>query len=67
MPFQYRGDRAQPYDHTTGQGLVGKVVGPNVDGQYMVCTDAHYDPATDKTTAQFQAIVHPETALRDAL
>lgn len=63
MPMHYPGDRAQSYDHTTKTGLIGKVMGPDLDGAFMQCTDAVYDPEASTTTAEFQMLVHPERAL----
>lgn len=63
MPMHYAGNRAQPYDHARGTGLVGKVMGPDADGEYLHCTDATYDPETDTTTAEFAMLIHPERAM----
>lgn len=58
--LNYRGDHTETYDHASGTGLIGKVVGPNADGQWYVVLDAEYDPLTDRTTAELQAIVSPD-------
>jgi len=63
MPLHYRGDRSAVYDPQRRTGLIGKVMGPDVDGQYLVCTDAAYDPETDVTTAEVQMVLHPEARL----
>lgn len=45
---------------------VGRVVGPNTTGEYLVMEEATYDPATGLTTARFRyarpADVTPNTS-----
>lgn len=59
----YQGDQSSSYDHGTGTGLVGKVMGPDARGIYMVVTDAVYDAETDTTVATFRRMPHPEDVL----
>lgn len=61
--MKFRGDRVADFDKDTGNGLVGKVVGPNVNGQYFVITQASYDAESDTTFAEAQALPDPRQVL----
>jgi hypothetical protein len=60
---KYLGDRTGHYDHGRGTGLVGKVVGPNVNGQWFVVVGASYDDETDTTHVEVEPILDPATML----
>lgn len=66
MPeIKYRGDRTEPYTHAAGTGLIGKVLGPNHNGQYFVVTEANYDAEADVTFATAMLLRRPEDVLDD--
>lgn len=67
MHLKYRGDRTQPYRHNRRVGLIGKVVGPNQRGEWLIVTEATYDPEQDVTFATAERILSPEHALERAL
>jgi hypothetical protein len=56
MPLHYRGNHAKPFNPDTGAGLIGKVVGPDYDGEQHVVTDAAYDAETGVTTAELRMV-----------
>lgn len=63
----YAGNRTGDYDHETGKGLVGKVLGPGYDGLQYLVADAVYDPETDRTRATLQPMRDPYGFLRRAI
>lgn len=66
MPqFKYAGDRSADYHHDTGTGLVGKVMGPNLEGQYFVVTSAEYDAESDQTIAHAELLLDPRRRLAE--
>ena len=67
MRMKYRGDRSSGYLHAAGTGLVGKVMGPNVQGDYFVVTEARYDAAQDITFATVERLRRPEALLDEAV
>jgi hypothetical protein len=56
MPLHYRGDHAKPFNPDTHAGLIGKVVGPDYDGEHHVVSDAVYDAETGITTAELRMV-----------
>lgn len=65
--LKYRGDRTATYDHGTGTGVLGKIVGPNLKGQWFAVVDAQYDAAEDLTYARLVQIQSPLTAFDQAV
>lgn len=64
MPqIRYRGDRTGAYRHSGGTGLVGKVLGPDLNGRWHVVISATYDGDADTTSALTQQIRQPAAAL----
>lgn len=65
MPkMHYRGDQTADFSRDTRTGLVGRVLGPNAKGQWFVIVSASYDPDSDTTYADAEAILSPEAHLR---
>lgn len=62
--MRYRGNRVKPYDHVSGSGLLGKVIGPTFRGQWFRVIDAKYDAESDITTTAMEEILPPEHALK---
>lgn len=63
LALAYPGDQTAEYDPATGQGLVGKVVGPDVTGRYRRVTQATYDPTNDVTLVKTAPMPDPECVL----
>lgn len=62
--MKFSGDRSGPYSKQAGTGLVGKVIGPNLQGQWFLVTDASYDAETDTTFTTVEPILDPVTQLQ---
>lgn len=61
--MKFRGDQSAEYSKRTGSGTIGKVVGPNMLGQYFVIMEATYDAETDTTYVETQLLPDPRQAL----
>lgn len=61
--MRFRGDRSAEYLQTSRTGMKGKVVGPNLAGQYFLITEAHYDEASDSTYLTAEPILDPAVQL----
>lgn len=60
ITVSYSGEHTSTYDHETGLGLVGKVLGPNRRQEWFVITEAHYDTETDTTHATAELLGRPK-------
>lgn len=60
--LKYQGDCSGQYDHATGAGLVGKIIGPTPKG-YLRVVEATYDAELDQTFAKTECLVSPTAAL----
>lgn len=65
--LKYRGNHTAPYDAESGTGLLGKVIGPDLNGRYFAVDHVEYDADIDRTRAYLIQLIPPQQAFDRAV